>query len=167
MDTSDGDDRPRGDADSDKTTFDLLGDGLGWDEAAELALVRLDKALDATTSATSRTEALAALTRATSELNSFFADPGIATPIGLSSPPHLQGTSFAIVGDSGFRAMAFLPWKKDRSPDLGQKWDDRVNKYWQAVEHLVQTYHPDQFQISVGFPQIVSVTLTWNVPRAP
>jgi len=125
-----------------------------FDDHAEQSLSRLDEALQTAADADSRSEALAALTRATAEINTFFVNPGLSAPVSAS-----------IAGGRTFQAMTILPWKKDKSEDTERKWEERVQKYWKVVDQLVEKFGPDQFQISVGFPQVVSVTLTWNVKK--
>jgi hypothetical protein len=44
-----------------------------------------------------------------------------------------------------------------------RKLDARLEKYLKAANIMVEKWKPNQYQVSVGFPQLVSVTLTWNV----
>jgi hypothetical protein len=101
-------------------------------------LAPLDQALDHVAKAQSQAEAQAALVLATRELNA------------LLSPSRAPST----------RASVALQGK------LLGSLEDRLKKYFDEVQRLIEKYGPDQYQIQVGFPLSgVTVALTWNVAK--
>ena len=139
-----------------------------FDDEIDEALGQLDSALDAALNAPSRGEALAALTQATSGMNGLLSPGGFGTPMHLTADDtYLSKQRLSIVGPTAVRAFAIWPFNKSKSEETQQKVNDRIQKYWATVEKLVQKYGPTQYQISIGFPQVVTITLSWDVNKPP
>jgi hypothetical protein len=146
---------------------DLPVENSDFNEEFEAAISRLDQALDSSLSAKDRSNALAALTAATTELNGLFSsDIVVAAPIQIAPDSYRGGNRL-----SSFTGPSWVPdWvpfmdKRPKSNDDRQKLDDKVQKYWGTVEKLVQKYQPTQYQITIGFPLGVSLTLSWDVAK--
>lgn len=147
---------------------DLPAENSGSNEEFDAAIGRLDQALDSSLSANDRSDALAALTAATTELNGFFSgDVVVAAPVQIA--PNSYGGDPQV---SSFASPSWVPgWlpfvdKRPKSDADRQKLDDKVQKYWGTVEKLVQKYQPTQYQITIGFPLGVSLTLSWDVAKS-
>jgi hypothetical protein len=146
---------------------DLPVENSDLNEEFVAAIGRLDQALDSSLIAKDRSDALAALTAATTELNGFFSsDTVVVAPVQIA--PDSYGGGHRV---SSFTGPSWVPdWvpfvdKRPKSDDDRQKLDDKVQKYWGTVEKLVQKYQPTQYQITIGFPLGVSLTLSWDVAK--
>jgi hypothetical protein len=133
----------------------------------EAAIGRLDQALDSSLGAQDRGNALAALTAATTELNGFFSSDVVVAPaVEIAPDSYYGGHQFSsLTGPSWMPGWVPFVDKRPKSDDERQKLDDKVQKYWGTVEKLVQKYQPTQYQITVGFPLGVSLTLSWDVAK--
>jgi hypothetical protein len=126
------------------------------DAAQEREPSRIDTALDAVEEADSREAAVAALTRATVGINALYASPPVAVP------PETLSPRFDLANRTYFTSYSNFLWWHPQPEVFGRKWDERIERYMRVVNDLVEKYGPDQYQVSVGFPQLISVTLAWN-----
>lgn len=129
-----------------------------FEAAQDQELNRIDAALGNVERADSREEAVAALIRATVGINALYASTATAAPLEISFP-HSYSAWRAYPPYASFSRFHLLPKSTER------KWDERLERYLKDANALVEKYGPDQYQLSVGFPQLVSVTLTWNVKK--
>lgn len=131
----------------------------------EAALQRLDLALDQSLRVKGRGGALAALTVATSELNGLLSNETMAAPVQITPDYAYLGEHrvLSITADSSWKSH--IPFYKPKSEEDQQKVGDKVQKYWGTVEKLVAKYQPTQYQITIGFPLGVSLTLSWDVSK--
>jgi len=132
-----------------------------WDTAQDRELNRIDAALAAVEAADSREAAVAALTRATVGINALFASTPVAPSLEVISP------SFNLPGRSSVIYPYFLFGRSDaeKAEKDERKRGERIEKYLKVANDLVEKYGPDQYQLSVGFPLLISVTLTWNIKK--
>jgi hypothetical protein len=128
------------------------------DAAQERELNRIDAELDAVGEARTREAAVTALTRATLGINALYASTPVAVPMETFSS-QLSLTSRSYLASSNFL------WWHPQPEVIGRKRDERIERYMKVVNELVEKYRPDQYQLSVGFPQLISVTLVWNVSK--
>lgn len=127
-----------------------------FEEAQDQELDQVDTALDKVEEAGSREEAVAALIRATVGINSLYASTPIAPPVEIAlSRSYNVSSAYSLYARS--RRLHLT------SEDAGGKLGKRLERYLKDANILVEKWKPDQYQVSVGFPQLVSVTLTWNV----
>lgn len=115
-------------------------------------LTALDAALESVSDAESQHEAIASLAKATSLLN---------VVIGTSSPRPVRSESAT---RTSIELEEAFGWGKPDAQAWLQEVETRLQKYFKAVETIVEKYHPNQYQITLGFPSGVSVAFTWNVP---
>jgi hypothetical protein len=127
---------------------------------AESALAKIDTALanvDRAISLNSRPTALAALSQASSALNSLHASLAIdEVPndmLSFQTPP--------LTGNYVVHSFIGNPFRKGKD-ELLENLESKLASYYRAVDKIVEKFKPAQFQISLGFPLIVSVTFTWN-----
>lgn len=121
----------------------------------ERELGQIDKALDAAETADSREAAVAALARATIGVNALYSDSSPVAPLEFVSPSvNLEQRSYLV--SPSFHLHP-------RAEEMERKRNERIEKYLKVANDLVQKYKADQYQLSLGFPLLVSVTLTWNV----
>jgi hypothetical protein len=132
--------------------------------AAELA--GIDDALERATSATSRETALAALATATAGINAYgsrqvvaVSDTPVASPGGDRAT--LTQAYFMYVRSPVARGSRPGGAASDRKSNI----ESRLEKYWNAAQSVVTKFHPSEYQISLGFPQLISVSFTWKVPN--
>jgi hypothetical protein len=127
-------------------------------DADDRELGAIDRALDEAESTDSRELALAALTRATAGLNSYFGE----LSAGANSTPFSPVFDEDLVANTYRTYISFLPAHRRHGDEARSNWEERIDKYWGVVSKIVDRYGPDQYQISVGFPQLIAVTLVWN-----
>jgi hypothetical protein len=128
------------------------------DMAQEQELNRIDTALAAVEAADSREAAVAALTRATAGINTLYASTRVTPPLEIIAP------SLNFQGDSSVMYSNFSLFHR-RAENAERKRDERVERYLKVANGLVEKYAPDQYQLSVGFPLLISITLTWNLKK--
>ncbi|HSZ39027.1 MAG TPA: hypothetical protein VK817_03630 [Trebonia sp.] len=119
-------------------------------------LTEIDTALDEVQRADSREEAVASLIRATVGINCLYARIPAMTPLEVPLP-NLYHTPHVYPQYESFLRFRVV------SKETARKLDMRLEKYLKVANTMVEKWKPDQYQVSVGFPQLVSVTLTWNV----
>lgn len=128
-----------------------------YQTAQELELGKIDTALDAVEAADSREAAVAALTRATVGINAMYSDASSAPPEIIS-----HGISFSRHPASAYSSFRLLnPQAKESDRKIGE----RLERYLKVANEMVEKYGPDQYQLSVGFPILISITLTWNTKK--
>ncbi len=132
----------------------------------DAALSRLDEALDRSGKAAHRFDALAALTVATAELNGLLNDEPTVAHFGAAPDDSYLGRVEVVTLAGQGKGIAGR-FRKPKSDEDQQKVGDKVQKYWGTVEKLVEKYQPSQYQITVGFPIGISVTLSWDVNKPP
>lgn len=125
--------------------------------AHERELDTIDAALDAVEAADSREAAVAALTRATVGINALYACT-TAAPLEIVSPS-VNLAWYSSLAYQSFRLLHPL------AKELERKMDERIERYLKVANCLTAKYKPDQYQLSVGFPQLISITLTWRMNK--
>jgi hypothetical protein len=125
----------------------------------ERELGQIDKALDAVETADSPEAAVAALARATVGINALYSGTSSVAPLEIISPRVNLEWRSQLVSPS----FHLHP----RAEEMERKRNERIEKYLKVANDLVQKYKADQYQLSLGFPLLVSVTLTWNVRHEP
>jgi hypothetical protein len=133
------------------------------DGADEEDLAFVDVALDAAATATSRESALAALATATQGLNSVAGRDVTARSIQVT--PALSGVP---VDTAVYMHIPHLPLRRGKGSigpgtDQTTKMQKLIEKYFAAAETIVKKYGAAEYQISLGFPQLVSITFIWRV----
>lgn len=134
-----------------------LADALQNAEAQELD--RVDAALTAVEAADSREVAVAALTRATVGINALYARAPVTAPLEIISPQFVFPTRYSVA----YPNLGIF--QKKRADESDRKRGERIEKYLKVASNLVEKYEPDQYQVSVGFPLLISITLTWNTKK--
>ena len=136
------------------------------DDAEELN--KVDEALERVEAATTRESALAALATATAGLNAYASRQVVAVADKGAEPP--AGGEKAAAAHTYYmylRSPLGLGPRPGRAPaDRQSNLETRLQKFWTAAQGVVDKFGPTQYQISLGFPVVVSVTFTWDVPRA-
>jgi len=135
------------------------------DDSEELN--KVDEALERTSSATTKESALAALATATAGLNAYASRQIVAVADKAAVPP--------AAGEKAAAAHTYYMYlrpplgfgpRPGRAPaDRQSNLETRLEKFWTAAQGVVDRFRPTQYQISLGFPVVVSVTFTWDVPR--
>jgi hypothetical protein len=124
--------------------------------AQEQELDLIDGALGAVETADSREAAVAALARATVGINALYASTLRAATVEVLPEDDLEGSYVVSPG-------RYLP--HPRAEEMERRRNERVEKYLKVANDLVQKYRPDQYQLSIGFPLLISITLTWNIKQ--
>jgi hypothetical protein len=119
--------------------------------------VTVGQLVDAVEAAGSREAAVTALARATVGLNALYSN----TP---SAPPEVTSP---VLSFERRHALAFPNFHliSPSAKELERKIDERVERYLKVANDMVEKYGPDQYQLSVGFPMLISITLTWNTKK--
>ena len=136
---------------------DLQHFAVAMETAQKQELDKIDTALDAVEAAGSREAAVTALARATVGLNALYSNTPSAPPEAIS--PALSFERRPVLAFPNFHL--FSPSAKE----LERKIDERVERYLKVANDMVDKYGPDQYQLSVGFPMLISITLTWNTKK--
>jgi hypothetical protein len=134
------------------------------EKAQERELGRIDRELDAVEEADSREAAVAALIRATVGINAL----GASTPGAVQVETGAVQVETASLSPFGSRSYLVSPKLHVWHPQweiFGRKRDEQIEKYMRVLDNLVKKYGPDQYQLSIGFPQVISVTLVWSVGK--
>ena len=129
---------------------------------ADLALDELDTAI----ANKDKVGALTALTMATAALNGdVYA--AVAPEDGVLAEPNNFNVLYS--GWHGVAGIRGVPhWVLvigEREDDWVARQKERWGRIFKGVEEIVREFGPDQYQISGGFPQLVTVTFTWNVQK--
>jgi hypothetical protein len=118
---------------------------------AESALAKIDTAL------ANVDRAISLNSQASSALNSLHASLAIdEVPndmLSFQTPP--------LTGNYVVHSFIGNPFRKGKD-ELLENLESKLASYYRAVDKIVEKFKPAQFQISLGFPLIVSVTFTWN-----
>ena len=84
----------------------------------------------------------------------------------------LYSDTLSVTALEGISPSVNLKWRSQlvspgfhlhpQAEEMERKRNERIEKYLKVANDLVQKYKADQYQLSLGFPLLVSVTLTWN-----
>lgn len=135
------------------------------DDAEELK--KIDEALERATAAGSSESALAALASATAGLNAYASRQVVAVSDTGAEARDAGGKAAAAQTYYMYlRSPLALGARPGKPPeDRQSSIETRLEKYWTAAQSVVNKFGPTQYQISLGFPLVISVTFTWDVPR--
>jgi hypothetical protein len=146
----------------------LAGDAFELFEADDaIDLAKIDEALDKAKAADSSETALAALASATAGINAYASRQVVALSDKGVEPPEAGSTTAAQAYYMYVRSPLAFGARPGKAPtDRQSNIETRLEKYWTSVQSVVHKFGPTQYQISLGFPLVISVTFTWDVPRS-
>lgn len=125
-------------------------------------LASIDTALDNAIGAATAEKALAALATATSRLNGLASGQEVAVtevqPSAQRPKSSAPAQSYLLYLQTPI-GFGQRPGKRNAKRETAI--EGKIEKYWAAVQNVVEKFGPTEYQISLGFPQIISVSFTW------
>jgi hypothetical protein len=135
-----------------------------FDAAQQQEFDLVDRALTQAAEAETREAAVAALVRATIGINALYVSTPTAPPLEIPFPDSYYESHLDAGRPNIDRVIRVRRKPKDVEREV-EKRDKLVEKYMKVGDDLAKKFKPDQYQLSVGFPLLVSVTLVWNLNK--